>query len=159
MRFKNSDKPLCGISWSSINQFYGSSKSIPTNDFYHAISKLPFDFVNFEYINQSDESLELSSEFNFKLYDFDEIDKFNDFESVAAMISSCDLVITISNVTAHLAGALGVKTILLVPFSHGRLWYWSDIGQSKWYPSINIVRQKHINNWNDSLKQLRELTN
>ena len=43
--------------------------------------------------------------------------------------------------TAHIAGALGKKTFLFVPFSQGRLWYWEEEGdQSIWYPSVKIFR-------------------
>ena len=75
------------------------------------------------------------------------IDKFNDLDSLAALISSCDFIITISNVTAHFAGALGIKTFLLVPYGAGRIWYWSDESFSKWYPSIQILKQDNPSSW------------
>ena len=50
------------------------------------------------------------------------IDIFNDMLGLASIISACDLVITCSNVNAHLAGALNKKTFLfLLSFPMGSL--------------------------------------
>ena len=37
---------------------------------------------------------------------------------------ACDAVVTVSNTTAHLAGALGRPTWVMVPHGHARIWYW-----------------------------------
>ena len=39
----------------------------------------------------------------------------NDFDGLAALKASCDLIITISNVTTHISGALGSKTWVIIP--------------------------------------------
>ena len=63
----------------------------------------------------------------------------NDFESVAAVLKNIDLFITVSNSTAHLAGALGVETWLIKPKNHAVLHYWNQPGnQPPWYSSIKI---------------------
>jgi len=61
---------------------------------------------------------------------------------------SCDLVITCSNVTAHVAGLLGKKTILILPKYYGRLWFWDQdkTKNSFWYPSIKIIENEN-NEW------------
>ena len=48
----------------------------------------------------------------------------NDIDGLACLIAACDAVVTISNVTAHLAGALGTPTFAFVPFENGWVWYW-----------------------------------
>jgi len=56
----------------------------------------------------------------------------------------------VSNTTAHLAGALGRPTMLFVPQSGGRLWYWfSDRTDSPWYPRMQVMRQKVGQSWKD----------
>ena len=53
----------------------------------------------------------------------------------AALIQAVDIVITISNSTAHLAGALGKPTLLLLPSGKGQLWYWTEVDSHiPWYP-------------------------
>ena len=80
---------------------------------------------------------------------------FNDFDSLASLVSICDFVITSSNVTAHLSGALNKKTYLLLPHSHGKIWYWGTSGNSSlWYPSIHIFRSKTPDNWHGVIKEL-----
>ena len=44
---------------------------------------------------------------------------------MASLIQKLDLVLTISNSTAHLAGALGKDTILMLSKGKGHLWYWT----------------------------------
>ena len=77
-------------------------------------------------------------------------DNTNDIDGLAALITACDLVVTVSNSTAHLAGALGTPTLLLLPQSRGRLWYWfNDRNDSPWYPSMRIERQKVGQSWKE----------
>jgi ADP-heptose:LPS heptosyltransferase len=55
---------------------------------------------------------------------FDEVDYFKDLEEVLAILEACDLVITTSNATAHLAGVLGKRTWLLYPADRAPFHYW-----------------------------------
>ena len=153
-KFINSKKLICGLSWSSNNENYGKWKSINFQEIAKKISSLNFKFINLEYQNNFDEINEVSKKYNLDFDDTQNIDKFNDFESLSALISTCDIVVTISNVTAHFAGALGVKTFLLAPFSFGRFWYWSDESFSKWYPSVSVIRQKKQFSWDETINEL-----
>jgi ADP-heptose:LPS heptosyltransferase len=73
------------------------------------------------------------------------------------LIDACDFVITISNINAHIAGALGKKTFLLAPFSKGRIWYWHDsLEHSLWYPSIQIFTQTKTGDWSVPINQIKE---
>ena len=56
------------------------------------------------------------------------------------MLKNLDLFITVSNSTAHLAGALNVNTILIKPFNHATFFYWDQsTNKTPWYPSIDLV--------------------
>ena len=78
-----------------------------------------------------------------------------DIDGLSSLISSCDIIVTTSNVTAHLAGGLGVKTYLFVPFSRGRLWYWHENnGVSIWYPSIRVFRAESPGEWGDIFEKI-----
>ena len=64
------------------------------------------------------------------------------------MITACDFVVTISNTTAHLAGALGKEAYVLVPFGQARMWYWfHDRSDNPFYPDIKIRRQAKTHDW------------
>ena len=92
-----------------------------------------------------------------KIYRISEIDYFNDILGVSSIINACDLIITCSNVNAHLSGALGKRTFLLLPIGKGRLLNWSSINhESVWYPSIKIFQQTNPGNWSDPIEKVRE---
>jgi ADP-heptose:LPS heptosyltransferase len=87
---------------------------------------------------------------------FTEVDLFNDIDSLCSLINACDFIVTISNLNAHVAGALGKKTFLLAPFSKGRLWYWHEkMSRSLWYPSVEIFPQTEINDWSAPIKEIK----
>jgi len=140
-------KPICGLSWTSKNNSYGNSKSIKLDELAIFLEKKDFNYINLEYIDSSEELSSVEKKYGFKINKVDSVDKFNDIDQLCSLISACDIVITISNVTAHLSGAMGVKTFLLAPYGYGRLWYWNDEGVSKWYPSVSIIRQTDQNQW------------
>jgi hypothetical protein len=72
-----------------------------------------------------------------------------DLDYMAALLSALDLVITPPGYVAHLAGALGVRTWLLVPA--GADWRHSiDVAhgsQSVWHPTIKMYRQAKSQTW------------
>ena len=74
-----------------------------------------------------------------------DIDNFNDISEISCLINACDFVITTSNVTAHIAGALNKKTYLIVPFIEGKIWYWGiNEDKSLWYPSIQDSKIREV---------------
>ena len=57
----------------------------------------------------------------------------------AQLLSELDLVITVDTAVAHLAGAMGKPTWLLLPA--GSAWQWlRDRDTSVWYDSFRILR-------------------
>ncbi|QJR12640.1 Beta-barrel assembly-enhancing protease [Usitatibacter rugosus] len=71
----------------------------------------------------------------------DGLDTFNDFEGLMAALEACRGVLTISNVTAHLAGASGARGLLLYTGTFAPMNYWAARSgdTSLWYPSLGIV--------------------
>lgn len=78
-----------------------------------------------------------------------------DLDRLAGMIQSCDLVITVCNTTVHLAGALGVPCIVLVP-SKPAWRYGLDGKKMIWYDSPVMVRQKPGEKWEDVFERAKE---
>ncbi len=76
-----------------------------------------------------------------------------DFAETAAVLSQLDLLVTIDTSVAHLAGALGVPTFLLLRRTSD--WRWLDnIRTSPWYPSFTLFRQTDARRWGEPLEQL-----
>ena len=79
----------------------------------------------------------------------------NSFADTSAIIENLDLVITVDTSVAHLAGALGKKTWVLLPYLSD--WRWLLEGEkSIWYPTIKLYRQPRINDWNSVFKELKK---
>jgi hypothetical protein len=69
-----------------------------------------------------------------------------DFRDTAAMLDSLDAVISVDTAVIHLAGALGKTGVLLL--SNPAEWRWGRMGtDSRWYPSLTLVRQVHPLSW------------
>jgi tetratricopeptide (TPR) repeat protein len=85
---------------------------------------------------------------------------YNIYET-AAIIKNLDLVITVDTSIAHLSGALGVNTWVLLTKTPD--WRWClNKTNSYWYNSVRLFRQKNFNNWDevfvDIEQKLLELT-
>lgn len=78
----------------------------------------------------------------------------SDFADTAGLIENLDLIITVDTALAHLAGAMGKETWLLLPIEPD--WRWQKAGQeSCWYPTIRIFRQCHIGDWGGVLERVK----
>ena len=73
---------------------------------------------------------------------------FSDFSDTAAALKNLDLLITIDSAPVHLAGALGVKTLLMLPYFSEWRWF-TDETQTPWYDSVELVRQQTPCKWQD----------
>ena len=77
----------------------------------------------------------------------------SNFSDTAYALSGMDLVISVDTAVAHLAGALGIPTLLLLP--HGPDWRWMlEREDSPWYPSMRIYRQATPGDWGEVLTRL-----
>jgi Tfp pilus assembly protein PilF len=84
-----------------------------------------------------------------------ELDQLTNIDAFAAQIRAMDLVITIDNSTAHLAGALGVPTWVLLPFAPN--WRWQlERSDSPWYSSVRLFRQTREGDWPSVVQQVRD---
>jgi tetratricopeptide (TPR) repeat protein len=144
-----------GFSWKSENKKIGNEKSFSLDIFNELYKNKNIQFISLQYGEVTDELRSIKDKYNSDFYVDNEIDYFNDIDDLLGIISNCDLVITCSNVTAHLAGSLGIKTYLLLPKYFGKIWYWhSDTLSSSWYPSIQIITQNKDGNWDSCVQEL-----
>jgi hypothetical protein len=73
----------------------------------------------------------------------------------AAQLRALDLLITVDTCSAHLAGALGVRTWTLLPASSD--WRWMDgRADTPWYPTMRLFRQPGPGDWTPVISRLRE---
>jgi ADP-heptose:LPS heptosyltransferase len=138
-----------GIVWSgSLDHSNDQNRSIPLSEL---IAYLP---PNFDYVCLQKELREGDKE---ALLQHPEIRWFgedlNDFSDTAALCELMDVVVSVDTSVAHLAGALGKKAWVLIPFSPD--WRWLlDRKDSPWYRSIKLFRQEEMGDWSSALRNV-----
>jgi Flp pilus assembly protein TadD len=76
-----------------------------------------------------------------------------DFADTAALCECLDLVISVDTSVAHLCGALGLTTWLLLPWHSD--WRWMRDGEATpWYTSLRLFRQRRPGDWTDLFGQI-----
>jgi hypothetical protein len=114
-------------------------------------------FVNLQYGSVDADIRQASDLFKTEIHQVPGLDVFNDIDGLLALIEACDLVITTSNLTAHLAGSIGKRGCVIVPFAKGRIWYWhlSDTF-SLWYPSLRVFYQQDPKSWSGTISEVAD---
>jgi ADP-heptose:LPS heptosyltransferase len=150
---------IVGISWHGSNREFGSFKSVALRDWRGILQVPGVRFVDLQYGDTAAERSLVEEQAGVGIEHLPDLDLYHDLEGLAALCAACDLVITVSNVTAHVAGALGSPTWLLLPMANGRLWYWfAGRPDSPWYPSMRMFTQQTPGSWREVLDEVaREL--
>lgn len=81
-------------------------------------------------------------------------DYLNDFTETAALIEHLDLVISVDTSVAHLAGAMGKKVFVLLPFAPDYRWM-LERNDSPWYPTATLFRQPEIDDWESVINKVK----
>lgn len=79
-----------------------------------------------------------------------------DFADTPALIETLDVVVSCDSAPLHLSGALGKKTIAVLP--HVAEWRWGmDADTSPWYPSMTLVRQHVAGDWSTVFEAVNKI--
>lgn len=157
-RNRGQNRPLVGISWRSTNADFGSKKSLRLTDLIPILACEEAMFVNLQYGETTEEIAELPAEIRRRIICDENVNPLVNMDQFTNQVGALDLVITTSNTTAHVAGALGCRTWTLVPrVGPGWLWYWfDDRTDSPWYPQMRLFRQRQKGNWTYPLAEIQE---
>ena len=81
------------------------------------------------------------------------IDAAWDFEDAAAILKCCDGLVSSDSGLAHLAGAIGSRVWLMLPWLAE--WRWGLEGsRCTWYQGHTLLRQQIENDWNAPIQSL-----
>jgi len=77
-----------------------------------------------------------------------------DFADTAGLVANLDLVISVDSAVAHLAGAMGKRVWILVPYCPD--WRWM-LGRddSPWYPTAKLFRQVKRGDWESVVERVK----
>ena len=87
------------------------------------------------------------------VFPLDQVGQFELFMMTAAAIKALDLVITVDTAIAHLAGALGVPTWLLLSYDPDFRWGLKG-DRTIWYPTVRIFRQREFRDWASVIEEV-----
>ncbi len=153
----NPKQKICGLSWRSNNKTIGNLKSIELCELKPLLELTEIKFVNLQYKSSKDDIEEIRR-MGLDIINFPDVNIYDDIESLCSIIDACDFVVTISNINAHLAGALGKETYLLSAKGKAKHFYWQQNQEENlWYPSVKIFEQSNFGDWSIPIDKIVEL--
>ena len=148
-------KTVIGISWKSFNSLNQAKKSVQLKDMERIFSGLDVVLVNLQYGDVEDEIREFKEATGIDVVQCASVDNREDLDGLAALIEVCDLVVSTSNVTVHLAGALAKETWVFLPYA-ANFWWLLERKDSIWYPSLKVFRQPTLDDWDSVYVSIRK---
>ena len=150
-------RPIIGISWRSSNDAAGNQKSTKLLDWADILKSVDANFVCLQYGDADEELFTLKAQLGLEIFKDHDIDPLSDMDAFTSQVAAMDLVISTSNTTVHVAGAIGLDVWTLVPEGTGQPWYWFlDRSDCLWYPSMKLFRQPNAGNWLAPLTAVRQ---
>jgi len=145
---RESSKLRVGLAWSGNPKHSNDHNRSLTLDVLASLFTLDVHFVSLQpYLRDADRAALATTH----LTHFG--DALRSFADTAALIESLDLVISVDTSVAHLAGALGRRVWILLPFVPD--WRWLlDREDSPWYPSARLFRQPVAGDWASVIAQV-----
>ncbi|MGQ3890879.1 capsular polysaccharide export protein, LipB/KpsS family [Legionella sp. CNM-4043-24] len=138
---------LVGLCWRSFLSNAMRNVHYLTIQEIEPIFKIPgITFVSLQYDDASEEVSWINARYPGKLIDLDNIDQFNDFDSVASLMKCLDYVVTPNSVVSDLAGSLGCSGFI---FSTHAEMHWRRIDESGtdvWFHSMRHINADFGNN-------------
>ena len=150
---------IVGLSWKSFQPKHraamGARKSAPLDAFTPLAARPDLRLVDLQYGDTREERARFAGD----LTRLEELDLFNDLDGLLAAIEACDVMVTTSSVTAHLAGALGKRTLLIFLAGLAPFHYWTQVGgrHSLWHPSVEIVSDATLDTWPRLVARIDEI--
>lgn len=145
---------VIGLSWASTASAIGKHKSCALKDMEPILAwgkERGYKFLSLQY-GIPQEEMSAYPEIMF----VKDVDMFFDIDGVCAAIQLCDRIVSVSNASVHMAGAMGKPVYLL---DANKLWYWYNrIGfESLWYPSLKIYPRDNMTApWDKQIKRIVE---
>jgi len=143
---------LIGLAWHTNNRQSGRYRSIDLSSFAPLLALPDIQWISLQY-GDPDELENQAVSANASILIDRSVDQFANIDIFAAQIAALDMVITIDNSTAHLAGALGVSAWVLLPSVPD--WRWlEDRENSLWYPTLRLFRQTERGDWDSVVQEV-----
>lgn len=148
-------RKLVGISWKSQRALLGARKSAGLAAWQPVLQRPGLQFISLQYGDVDADLAEARATLGVDIFRDPDIDAFNDLDGLAAQAHACDLVITTSNSSAHLAAATATPTWVLLPVGASLCWYWGYREEGcRWYPRVRLFRAAEPDTWGPVLARV-----
>jgi Flp pilus assembly protein TadD len=141
-----------GIVWAGDTRpKYGHNRSCPLENF-APLSEI--DNITFYSIQKGGPSRQVfTPPKGMKIVDYSI--EMTDFSETGALIENLDLIISVDTAVAHLSGALGKPTWIMLPFVSD--WRWMlNRDNNPWYPTMRLFRQLNTGDWEPVIKRIKD---
>jgi tetratricopeptide (TPR) repeat protein len=146
------DGLIVGIAWASGNR-RRPERNAPLTLWDPILTMPGLQFVSLQYGDHADEIAETQERTGVEIFTDPEIDQFASLEDFAGQVAAVDIVVSITNTTVHMAGALGKPVWTMLPFMPD--WrYQRDRDDTPWYPAMRLFRQSEPHRWDDLLTRV-----
>lgn len=141
-------KPKIGLCWSGGRKWTNSEgRSIGLEAFKPLMDAVDADWISLQY---KDPSAEIAAT-GMNVKHWPHATQTADYDDLAALVAELDMVIGVNTAAHHLAGALGVPAVVLVPCRE--LWIWS-LEPMPWYRSARTFKQRAGEPWRQTIQRL-----
>ena len=149
--------PLVGFSWKGGgNAKQKRTKSLSLVDFLPLFRLPGLRWISLQYGAVNDELRQFNQEHGLGLLWADDVDPLRDMDRWSALVDSCDLVVSAANTTIHGAGCQGIPTWVILGKDPDWRWLGEPGTPCYWYPSVQIVRQQQLGNWQSPIDELKQ---
>ena len=142
------DDRLIGIAWVSKNKRIGRQKSMTLRELAPLTGIPGVRLIDLQYGDTAEERRQFEDQTGVTVLHDDGLDQMADLDAFAAQVAAMDLVISVSNTTVHMAGALGVPAWVMLNTVPLPCWMLEG-DDSPWYPSVRLFRQTEPGEWAD----------
>jgi len=156
----SSDKSFkIGICWHAkpifLEENYFTKRSVPLKLFASLAEVENVQFYSLQKIYGTDQLNDLPENFAIETFGQDFDNTHGRFMDTAAVIENLDLIISADTSIVHLAGAMGKKVWVLIPYVAE--WRWlQEIEKTPWYPdNMRLFRQKEPQNWQTVIEKIK----
>jgi hypothetical protein len=144
-----SDKPRIGLCWSGGSKHNRpQARAIGLEAFRPLIESMDAEWISLQY---KDPTAEIE-ETGLPVKHFKRACESADYDDTAGLLGALDMVIGVHTSAHHLAGALGVPGVILVPDQ--TLWVYEN--SFPWYGSAKLFRKTKTETWKQTIVRLRD---
>ena len=132
------------------DEYQQRKRSLPTKETLQLLAGRDLAFLDLQHPNHGEDFSAVAEELNLKILRYPNLT--DDVSQLLAAMSCLNGLITAQQTNAHLAGAIGLRSIVALPVvSH---FVYGLEATTPWYPSLKLVRAKKFGEWDSCLNAI-----